>query len=83
MTDKKELRKNIAAELDKLENEIRINGRKSEFFEKLHLAVNNMELRYTQLRFSGTPNLIWQSALPSPAQLSRIMAAEPRKFWLK
>ena len=61
---KKELRKNIAAELDKLENEIRINGRKSEFFEKLHLAVNNMELRYTQLRFSGMPNLIWQSPQP-------------------
>ena len=58
------LRKNIVSELEKLENEIRVNGSKGEFFEALSLGISRMSLRYTQLRFSGTPNLFWQAALP-------------------
>ncbi|MBE6393610.1 MAG: hypothetical protein E7044_06095 [Lentisphaerae bacterium] len=61
---KKELRKAIASELEKLENEIKTNGNKSEFFEGLSQSIARMSLRYTQLRFSGTPNLLWQVPLP-------------------
>ena len=61
---KKELRQSIAAELDKIESAIKTNGNKSELFEALSQSIDRMNLRYTQLRFSGTPNLLWQAALP-------------------
>lgn len=60
----KKLKESIAAELEKLENEVNVNGSKSEFFEVLSANIARMKLRYTQLRFSGTPNLIWQTPLP-------------------
>ena len=60
----KTLKKSISSELEKLENEVNTNGHKSEFFEVLSTGIARMSLRYTQLRFSGTPNLIWQASLP-------------------
>ena len=61
---KKDLKNAIAAELDKIGSDIRNNGNKSELFEALSQSIDRMTLRYVQLRFSGTPNLIWQTQLP-------------------
>lgn len=58
---KADLRKSIAAELDTIAKRINADGNRAEAFVPLSTAIDRMILRYTQLKFSGTPNLIWRS----------------------
>ena len=58
------LRKAIAAELETIEKRIQSQGEQANFFTPLSTAIDRMVLRYTQLKFSGTTNLIWQSNRP-------------------
>ena len=60
---KAELRKTIAAELDTIAKRINAEGNKKEAFAPLAAAIDRMVLRYTQLKFSGTPNLLWRPTL--------------------
>lgn len=61
---KAELKKSIAAELDTIEKRIKSDKGTSETFAPLATAIDRMVLRYTQLKFSGTPNLFWRPDLP-------------------
>ena len=58
---KAELRKAIAGELDAIVRRINAEGDRESSFASLSTAIDRMMLRYIQLKFSGTPNLIWKS----------------------
>ena len=75
----KELRKQIAGELSSLEATIKKNGNKSELFEGLYNSIERMSLRYIQLRFSGTPNFIWQGQLPWNNDIQVSFLSKPLK----
>ena len=60
---KADLRNAIAGELDTIAKRINAEGDKAESFAALSTAIDRMVLRYTQLKFSGTPNLLWRPSL--------------------
>ena len=73
------LRKTVAADLDKLAHAIESDGDSVNNYMRLSRAVEQLESRYLQLKFSGIANLIWQSSMPWGNDIQLSPLASPVK----